>query len=83
MHFSVHSYCPNQLALPSILNEKLSALEGASNNKVVSGNLNAMHTAKKQFIACEFSEKLRCVLCPQVRTSIAQSYKDVGGVLVV
>ena len=33
-----------------------------------------MHVAKKQFIAYESSEKLRCAFCHQVRTNIIQSY---------
>ena len=60
-----HGYSPNQLAfgknpnLPSLLNNQLPALEGVSNSEIVADNLNAMHAARKGFIECEASEKLR------------------------
>ena len=74
---SVHGYSPNQLVfgrnpyLPGLLNDKLLALEGVSTSEVVADNLNAMHAARKQFIASESSEKLRRTLHHQVRTSIS------------
>lgn len=84
---SVHGYSPNQLVfgknpnLPAFLNDKLPALEGVSTSEVVADNLNAMHAARKQFIACESSEKLRRALHHQVRTGIAQAYKNGDAVL--
>ena len=60
-----HGYIPNQLVfgknpnLPSLLNNQLPALEGVSNGEIVADNLNAMHAARKGFIECEASEKLR------------------------
>ena len=65
---SVHGFSPNQLVfgrnsnLPSFLINKLPALEGISTSEVVASNLNAMHAARKQFMMCEFSEKLRRAL---------------------
>ena len=65
---SFHGFSPNQLVfgrnpnLPSFLNDKLPALEGVSTSEVVASNLNAMHAARKQFIMCESSEKLRHTL---------------------
>ena len=60
---SIHGYSPNQLVfgrnpyLPDLLNDKLLAFEGVSTCEVVADNLNVMHAARKQFIACESSEK--------------------------
>lgn len=79
---SAHGFSPNQLVfgrnpnLPSFLNDKLPALEGVSTSEIVASNLNAMHAARKQFIMCESSEKLRRALRHQVRTSTTQSYKN-------
>ena len=79
---SVHGFSSNQLVfgrnpnLPSFLNNKLTASEGVFTREVVASNLNAMHVARKQFITCKSLEKLRCALCHQVRTGIAQSYKN-------
>ena len=84
---NVHGYSPNQLVfgrnpnLPGLLNDKLPALEGVSTSEVVADNLNVMHGARKQFIACESLEKVRRALCHQVRTSIAQTYKNADAVL--
>ena len=84
---SVHGYSPNQLVFgrnpnqPGLLNDKLLALEGVSTSEVVADNLNAMHAARKQFIECEFSEKLKRALRHQVRISIAQTYKNGDTVL--
>ena len=47
-----------------------------STSKVIVGNLNAMHAARKQFIACESPEKLRYAPCHQVRAITAQTYKN-------
>ena len=83
----VHGYSPNQLVfgrnsnLPGLSNDKLPALEGVSTSEVVADNLNAMHAAKKQFIACKSSEKPRRALRHKIRTSIAQTYKNSDAVL--
>ena len=79
---NAHGYSPNQLVfgknpnLPSLLNDKLPALEGVSTSEIVANNLNAMHAARKSFIESEASEKLRRALRHQVRTSLADSYKN-------
>ena len=76
----MHGYSPNQLVfgrnlnLPSILNDQLPAQD--SINEIVADNLNAMHAARKSFIGSEASEKLRCTLHHQVRTTITNSYKN-------
>ena len=62
---NLHEYSPNQLVfgknpnLPSPLNEQLPALEGFCTTETVVDNLNAIHAARKAFIECEASEKLR------------------------
>ena len=54
-----HGFSPNQLVFgrnpnyPSILHDKLPALEGVTNSEIVAENLNAMHSARKAFIASE------------------------------
>ena len=79
---SVHGFSPNQFVfrrnpnLPSFLNGKLPALDSVSMREIVASNLNAMHTARKQFIKCKSLEKLRCGFHYQVRTGITQSYKN-------
>ena len=79
---NVHGFSPNQLVfgrnpnLSSFLNDKFPALDGVSTSKVLASNLNAMLAARKQFIKRESLEKLRCVLCYQVKTGITQSYKN-------
>lgn len=83
---SVHGYSPNQLVfgrnpnLPSFLKNKLPALEGISTIEVVVNNPNAMHAARKLFIACQSSEKLRCAHCHWIWTNIVQSYKNFDAV---
>ena len=84
---SVNGFSPNQLVfgrnpnLPAFLNDKLPALEGISTSEIVANNLNAKHAARKAFVECESSEKLRRAVRHQVRTSIVQSYSNGGMVL--
>ena len=80
-------YSPNQLVfgknpnLPTVINDHLPGLEGVSTSKIVAENLNAMHTARKKFIECESSEKLRRALRHQVRSHLTDSYKNNDQVL--
>ena len=64
---SVYGYSPNQLVfyrnydLPMILNDKLLELSFSTHEVY---KVHTMHAAaRKQFITCESSEKLRCSLC--------------------
>ena len=52
----VFSYNPN---LPSVLVDKLPALEGTTSSDIVQQNMNAMHILRQNFIAVESSEKIR------------------------
>ena len=84
---SVNGYSPNQLVfgrnpnLPAILIDQLPALEGITTSEIVADNLNAKHSARKAFVECESSEKLRRALRHQVRKSCSQSYGNGDRVL--
>ena len=79
---NVHGYSPNQLVfgfnpnLPSILNDRLPALEGVTTSEMIANNLNAMHKARKAYIESESSERLRRALRHNVRSSIAYKYNN-------
>ena len=72
---NLHGFSSNQLVFgrnpnfPSVLHDLLPALEAKTNSEIVAENLNAMHSARKAFIASEASEKLRRALRHNVRTS--------------
>ena len=77
-----HGYSPNQLVfgrnpnLPAVLNDKPPALEGVTASELVAENLNAMHAARKSYIANESSEKLRRAIRHQIRPSISEKYDN-------
>ena len=77
---NVHGFSPNQLVFgrnpnfPSVMHDKLPALEGKTTSEVVSDNLNAMHSARKAFIASEASEKIRRALRHNVGKSVDVKY---------
>ena len=79
---NIHGYSPNQMVfgknpnLPSILVDKPPALEGVSSSDIVADNLNAMRNARKAYVECESSEKLRRALRHQIRPANAQKYKN-------
>ena len=70
---NVNGYSPHQLVfgenprLPSILHDKLPALEENCYSKIMSNNLNAMHSARINFIKSESSDKLRRALRAKTR----------------
>ena len=72
---NVYGFSPNQLVFgknpnfPSVMNNKLPALEGVTSSKIAAENLNVMHNARQAFIKAEADEKLRRALRHQVRTS--------------
>ena len=47
---------------PCAMNDKLPALQGVTSGELIAQHLNAMHSARKAFISCESSEKLRRAL---------------------
>ena len=72
---NVYGFSPAQLVfgrnpnLPSVLNDKLPALNGVTASEQVARNLKAKHEARKAFIENESSEKLRRALRHNVRES--------------
>ncbi|XP_066911985.1 uncharacterized protein [Clytia hemisphaerica] len=77
---NIHGFSPNQLVFgrnpnfPSVLTDKLPALEGKTTSEVVRDNLNAMHSARKAFVASEASEKIRRALRHNVGSSVDVKY---------
>lgn len=68
-----NGFSPNQLVFgknpnyPSVLYDKVPALEASTSSETVRTNLNALHKAREAFIQKESSEKLRRALLHQVR----------------
>ena len=62
---NVYGYSPNQLVFgrnpnfPSILTDKLSALDENTNSEVSLDNLYALHAARKAFVLAEADERIR------------------------
>ena len=65
---NVYGYSPNQLVFgrnpnfPSILTDKLPALDEKTNSEVLLDNLNALHAARKAFVSAEADERIRRAL---------------------
>ena len=70
---NIYGFSPYQLVfgrnpnLPSVLTDKLPALEGVTSSDIISDQLNALHAARQHIIKLESSEKLRRALRSQVR----------------
>ena len=68
-------FSPNQLvfgfnpAIPNVFSNKLPAHKSVDASAIVRDNLNAMHTARQDFIKCESSEKIKRALRHNVRSS--------------
>ena len=62
--------------LPSNLNDDLPALSRIDYPKILRQNLNALHAAKKAYIASENDERLQRALPHNVRTSSEQSFSQ-------
>ena len=75
-------FCPNQLVFgrnvnfPSVLVDKLPALESSTASDVVRNNMNAMHVSRQKFIEAESSEKIRRALRHKVRTYANVKYSN-------
>ena len=71
---NVYGYSPNQLvfginfSLPSVASDSLPALESNVKSDLVRLNLNALHSARENFIRAESSERIRRALKHNVRT---------------
>ena len=71
-----NGYTPNQLVFgkntnyPTVLTNKLPALKPTeASSKTVGDNLSALHSARKEFIKAECSEKIKRALSHNVRTA--------------
>ena len=75
-------YSPNQLVFgmnpnfPSILSDKIPALESQCMSDVVSGNLKCLQVARKNFIQAESSERIRRALKSKVRSYSDEVYEN-------
>ena len=67
-------FCPNQLVFgrnvnfPSVLEDKLPALESSTTFDIVRNTMNAIHVSRQKMVECESSEKIRRALRHKVRT---------------
>lgn len=72
---NVSGYSPNVLVFgrnpnfPSVLSDDLPALESCTLSEIVRRNSNALHCAKKAYIAADSSERIRRALRMKVRVS--------------
>ena len=84
---NVYGYSPNVLVfgrnpnLPSVLKDKLPALENVTVSHVVADHLNAMHSARKAFIEAESSEKIKRALRRKVRPATSLIFETGDKVL--
>ena len=56
------------VSLPSVIDDKLPALESHTSSDLIRINLYAMHSAREKFIKAESSEKIRRALFKNVRS---------------
>ena len=74
-----HGFSPNQLVFgqnpnfPSVFIDKIPATNVNCPSELVRRNLNAMHTARQEFVKSESSEKIRRALRHNVRSSDSES----------
>lgn len=77
---NVHGFSAHQLVfgtnpnLPSVLNDKLPALEGTTTSKVVGEHVAALYSARRAYTQAECSDRIRRALRKQVRTSRDEIY---------
>ena len=75
-------YSPNQLMfgrnvnISTVLEDKLPALELNTSSDIIRKNLEALHSARKNFIQAESSEKIRRALRHNVRTYADESFNN-------
>jgi len=71
---NVYGFSPNQLVLsqnvtlPNVIDSEPPALESHTSCDLVRQNLNAMHSAREQFVKAESSDKIKRALLKNVRT---------------
>ena len=72
--YNIDGFSPNQLvlgnniSLPSLLSDELPALETTTSSEIVRKNLEALHSARENFIRAENSHKIRRALKAKTRT---------------
>ena len=75
-------YSPNQLVfgrnvnMPTVLEDKLPALESNTSSDIIRKNLEALHNARKNFIQAESSERIRRELRHNVHTYADESFNN-------
>ena len=73
-------YSPNQLVrnvnMPTVLEDKLSASESDTSSDIIRENLEALHSARKNFIQAESSERIRRALRHNVHTYADKSFNN-------
>ena len=69
----VFGYNPN---FPSVMQNKPTALEGATTRKLIASHLNALHYARKRFIKNEADKKLHRMLRHKTRLSTDKVFQD-------
>ena len=75
-------FSPNQLvfgqnpAMPDLFNCKPPALGSVVSSDIVRENLNALHVARKEFLQCESSEKLRRALRSNIRSTPTENVNN-------
>ena len=79
---NVYGYSSYQLVfgknpnLPSILTDKLPALNEKSMSQMVGDHISALHATRKAFTETECSERIRRALRKQVRTNMDEIYRN-------
>ena len=78
---NVYGYNPNQLvfgkslSFPAVFNNDPPALESSTASEVIAEHLNALHAARKTYIASESCEKLRRAMKHRVRPATSLVYQ--------
>ena len=78
---NVYGFSPSQLVfgrnpnLPSVLNDKIPALNGTTQSEEVARHLNAMHGARRAFVESEASTKIRRALRHNVREATTMTFE--------
>ena len=79
---NVHGYSPNQLVFghnpnfPSVLTNKLPAMESKTSSEIVLEHLTALHCARKAFVQSEASERLNRAIKKQTRSSTSLVFQN-------
>ena len=79
---NVYGYSPNQLVFgknpnfPSVLHDKLPAVSGELKSEILLDNLNALHSARKAFIAAESDERIRRALRQKTRNFTSSVFQN-------